>query len=177
MPKRSDAAGPPEPGVSWRGYVGASVLLLVVLVARVQLVPLLGTQSPLLAFVLPVLVAAFLWGRGAAILVAIAAPVLVTPILHSSFDWQRPLGWIAHVCFFLLISGGAIFLIDQMQRTRRDLARSELRFRQLADAMPQIVYVLAPDRSVQYVNRRWREYTGADEAQGDGLTKLIPEKT
>jgi len=80
------------------------------------------------------------------------------------------------VCFFLLISGGAIFLIDQMQRTRRDLARSELRFRQLADAMPQIVYVLAPDRSVQYVNRRWREYTGADEAQGDGLTKLIPEE-
>ena len=42
--------------------------------------------------------------------------------------------------------------------TERAIAES--RFRQLADAMPQIVFTADPDGSVDYFNRRWYEYTG-----------------
>src|SRR5205823_9653883 len=37
---------------------------------------------------------------------------------------------------------------------------SERRFRELADAMPQIVWSARPDGTVDYFNRKWFEYTG-----------------
>jgi PAS domain S-box-containing protein len=40
---------------------------------------------------------------------------------------------------------------------------SEERYRQLADAMPQIVWTAAPDGAATYFNRRWFEYTGMSE--------------
>ncbi len=50
--------------------------------------------------------------------------------------------------------------IDEQVRTAQALAASETRFRQLADAMPQIVFAARPDGHVDYFNRRWYEYTG-----------------
>ena len=47
------------------------------------------------------------------------------------------------------------------------LREGEERFRHLADAVPQLVWVTRPDRSVEYVNRRWLEYTG--QAEGECL--------
>ncbi|HYE58441.1 MAG TPA: PAS domain-containing protein, partial [Rhodothermales bacterium] len=47
------------------------------------------------------------------------------------------------------------------------LRKSEERFRALADAVPQIVYVIGNQGKVEYLNARWYEYTGADE--GDGM--------
>ncbi|WP_141734544.1 PAS domain-containing hybrid sensor histidine kinase/response regulator [Oligoflexus tunisiensis] len=46
---------------------------------------------------------------------------------------------------------------------RQALEMSEARFKQLADSMPQIVYVSNPDGSVTFLNERWREYTGTYE--------------
>ncbi len=40
------------------------------------------------------------------------------------------------------------------------LRQSDQRFRQLADAMPQIVWTARPDGSIDYLNRRWSEFTG-----------------
>jgi PAS domain S-box-containing protein len=40
------------------------------------------------------------------------------------------------------------------------LRRSEARFRQLADAMPQLVWTATPDGQVDYYNRRWQEFDG-----------------
>jgi PAS domain S-box-containing protein len=40
----------------------------------------------------------------------------------------------------------------------------EERYRQLADAMPQIVWTADPDGATTYFNRRWFEYTGMDVA-------------
>ncbi len=40
------------------------------------------------------------------------------------------------------------------------LTRSEAQFRQLADAMPQIVWAAQPDGSLDYYNQRWYEYIG-----------------
>lgn len=51
---------------------------------------------------------------------------------------------------------------ESMERAgaQSDLARSEARLRELADAMPQIVFTATPDGDVDYFNRRWYEYTG-----------------
>ena len=47
------------------------------------------------------------------------------------------------------------------ERELEELARvGEARYRQLADAMPQIVWATDPDGAATYFNRRWFEYTG-----------------
>ncbi|HEU4603496.1 MAG TPA: PAS domain S-box protein, partial [Steroidobacteraceae bacterium] len=65
--------------------------------------------------------------------------------------------------------------IYEHQRALREVARSEQRFQQLADAMPQIVYVLDVKRNVLFLNRRWREYTGYDSADPETSKNVIPE--
>lgn len=49
----------------------------------------------------------------------------------------------------------------ERSRDARALTESEARFRQLADAMPQIVWTARPDGHIDYYNERWYEYTGA----------------
>ncbi len=60
---------------------------------------------------------------------------------------------------------------------RRDieerLQESEARFRTLADALPQIVYVSDSDGRVTFINQRWRDYTGQMEAQQADLVPLV----
>ncbi len=47
----------------------------------------------------------------------------------------------------------------------RAIARSSEDFVALAEAMPHLVWVAAPDGRIVYVNARWIEYTGKDVAQ------------
>ena len=59
-------------------------------------------------------------------------------------------------------------------RVERTLRESEARFRQLADAMPQIVFTAKPDGEVDYFNRQWYEYTGLPEGSaGFDAWKLV----
>lgn len=57
---------------------------------------------------------------------------------------------------------------DEASRQQRDvdaqaLAESELRFRTLADSMPQMVWSTRPDGFHDYFNARWYEYIGLPE--------------
>jgi PAS domain S-box-containing protein len=56
--------------------------------------------------------------------------------------------------------------ITERKRAERALHESETRFRQLADAMPQIVWAARPDGYIDYYNQRWYEYTGFAEGYG-----------
>ena len=67
--------------------------------------------------------------------------------------------------------------IDNTHRAKAhvDLQASEERYRSLADAMPQIVWVSRPDGFVEFYNRQWYEYTGLshDETKGEGWNQVI----
>jgi PAS domain S-box-containing protein len=55
---------------------------------------------------------------------------------------------------------------------------SEARYRQLADAMPQIVWTSGPDGGATYFNQRWFEYTGmtpADTGPNAWLAAVHPD--
>jgi PAS domain S-box-containing protein len=77
---------------------------------------------------------------------------------------------------FALITGGvwllavaiAAALGRQLQRQLERGRRLERRFRELAQAMPQIVFITDPSGVVEFVNERWSEATGRppDEAIG-----------
>jgi len=46
------------------------------------------------------------------------------------------------------------------KRACEALCESEARFRHLANAMPQFVWIIARDGTLEYINRRWTQYTG-----------------
>jgi PAS domain S-box-containing protein len=50
--------------------------------------------------------------------------------------------------------------ITQRKLTEQSLRDGERQFRELADAMPQIVWGARPDGQFDYYNRRWYEFTG-----------------
>ena len=60
--------------------------------------------------------------------------------------------------------------ITERKRAEEALRESESRFRQLADTMPQIVWVTRPDGYHEYYNRRWYDYIGCtpEECHGHG---------
>ena len=67
---------------------------------------------------------------------------------------------------------------DQLAATEAAAAlirESESQFRQMADGMPQLVWVTRPDGAHEYHNRRWYEYTGLDDlaAKGDGWGQVL----
>ena len=72
------------------------------------------------------------------------------------------------------------FLIDVTERRQAEEAvrASEARFRQLADAMPPIVWSARPDGTIDYLNERWYEFTGHTREAADGFnseTVLHPD--
>jgi two-component system, chemotaxis family, CheB/CheR fusion protein len=99
---------------------GAAVIVVAIIAGiRALLAPLLGIQAPLLPFVLGIFAAAYLGGRGPALLACVLTPIVAT---FSFTDWPQdapPVQWVAHVVFFLLIGGLASFLMHELQKRAR----------------------------------------------------------
>ena len=58
--------------------------------------------------------------------------------------------------------------VDDRKRERDALQEQASRFRSLAEAIPQIVWVARPDGHHEYFNGRWYQFTGMDPAQSTG---------
>lgn len=75
------------------------------------------------------------------------------------------------------VDGAIIVNLDITERKKAEdaLVRSEREFRQLAESMPQIVWVCQPDGKNVYFNHNWVEYTGLtlDESYGAGWIKRL----
>ncbi len=56
--------------------------------------------------------------------------------------------------------------ITQRKLTEQSLRDGQRRLRELADAMPQIVWGSRPDGYFDYYNRRWYDFTGRPEGRG-----------
>lgn len=63
---------------------------------------------------------------------------------------------------------GVVVDITDERRVAEQLAESEMRFRTLADTMPQMVWSTLPDGYHDYFNARWYEFTGMPQGSTDG---------
>jgi hypothetical protein len=75
-------------------YGAALVIVLATTGIRAVLAPLLGEQAPLLPFVLSVFAAAYLGGRGPALLASLLTPLLATWFFTSWPEDDSPLQWV-----------------------------------------------------------------------------------
>lgn len=63
---------------------------------------------------------------------------------------------------------GVVVDVTRERHIAEQLVESELRFRTLADTMPQMVWSTLPDGHHDYYNARWYEFTGVPEGSTDG---------
>jgi signal transduction histidine kinase/CheY-like chemotaxis protein len=147
-------------------YGAAIAIILSIAGVRALLAPLLGTQAPLLPFVLGIYAAAYVGGRGPAVLASLLTPLLATLWFTSWPQDAPPTQWIAHVGFFVLIALLSSQLMHELQkrsRTEREalaiaashaLALGEADRRKdefLAMLAHELRNPLAPIRNVGYV--------------------------
>jgi signal transduction histidine kinase/ActR/RegA family two-component response regulator len=147
-------------------YGAAVLVVLAIAGGRALLAPLLGTQAPLLPFVLGVFAAAYLGGRGPALLAGFLTPLLATFWFTSWPNDAPPTQWIAHVVFFLLIAVISALAMHELQkrsvaeRTALAIAADHARALREADRRKdeflamlahELRNPLAPIRNVAYV--------------------------
>jgi PAS domain S-box-containing protein len=74
-----------------------------------------------------------------------------------------------------IMSRSVVYDITERKRAEEAIRLSESRLRQLADAMPQIVYTCRTDGMADYANQRWYEYSGAslDRSTGESWTDTL----
>ncbi|HEY3448125.1 MAG TPA: PAS domain-containing protein [Myxococcales bacterium] len=67
--------------------------------------------------------------------------------------------------------------VHERKTAEEALRASEEQFRQLAEAVPQLVWITCPDGHVLYLNHRWREYLGAppEDSGDDWIQQLHPD--
>jgi diguanylate cyclase (GGDEF)-like protein/PAS domain S-box-containing protein len=105
--------------------------------------------------------------------VATSKAATLAPVRERARNY-RIFAALACVCAILFM-GSALFGISRQRRAAATLADTEVRFRGLAESMPQLVWICRPDGWSIYFNRRWVEYTGLslDESYGYGWAKPI----
>ena len=94
-------------------------------------------------------------------------------VAAMSLQQREPRDWTAAEIELLAHVASRCYESIERSRVQRTLRESERRFRQLADAMPQIVFVADADGNIEYFNRQWHEYTGLPEA---GVSRAAWEK-
>ena len=63
---------------------------------------------------------------------------------------------------------GVLLDITQRKQIEKALQESEAKFRQLANSIPQLAWMAAPDGSIFWYNEQWYEYTGTTPEQMQG---------
>jgi len=182
--------GPLIPAELWLLRYAAAVAVVAATVAlRASLTPLLGTQAPLLPFVLAVFVSAYLGGRGPGLVSCVLTPLAAT-FWFTTWPHDAPPGqWAAHVVFFLLIGGLATFLMHELQRSalnqrlalqaaavnEEQARKSASQLRLIADSMPVLISYVAPDGVYRFSNKLYENWFGvpAGEMEGRHLRDVL----
>ena len=105
--------------------------------------------------------------------VAVLAPVIINGLMLLAREaglFDERYGTAVRVsliiAIFVACIGRGAHVLNRIDLDRRraeaERIETEERFRFLAEAMPQIVWISRPDGEVKYLNRRWFDYTGQD---------------
>jgi len=92
--------------------------------------------------------------------------VVGSPLRQVLADWRR-FAWLAGGFWLVAVLGAGVLGL-QLRRQFGQLRHLERRFRELAQAMPQIVFIMDARGVVEFVNQRWSEATGLPPEQALG---------
>ena len=72
---------------------------------------------------------------------------------------------------------GVAFVLDLTERKRAEEAvrRSEEELREVIETIPAMVWTALPDGNVEFINRRWQEFTGSHSGRKLGMELEKPQ--
>src|SRR5262245_61279691 len=146
-----------------RNYGLALLSVLVAFLLKLAIEPLVQVDVPfflfLAGFLFTAWLAGFFPGFVASFFAASFFGLALDPSVHALPAPQRWVRALTFACEGALISLLVVLIQRLGARAQRrvddDLKASESRFRQLADAMPHVVWTAGPDGRIDYYNRRW----------------------
>lgn len=143
---------------------GIAVLAIAAAVGNLVVVPI---APPMAVFVLAVILSTWFGGtRGGVLAAVIALPAVAYFLMpHPSLDYSVAL--VVRGIYFVVITAFIIWVIGSErragQRLREDIAERkalETQLRLAIDTIPIMAWTLLPEGKVEFLNRRWLEYTG-----------------
>jgi len=170
-------------------YAAAVAVILITVTLRASLAPMLGTQAPLLPFLLTVFFSAYLGGAGPGLLASLLTPIAATIWFTTWPNDAAPLQWSAHVVFFLLIAGLATALMRELQRSSevqvsalraadrsaRSAEDSANQLRLIADSVPVLISYIGKDGFYRFANRQYESWFGKsrEEIVGKHMSEML----
>lgn len=173
-------------------YAAATVFVLVFTGIRYALIPIIGTQAPLLPLLLAVLGAVWLGGRGPALLATILAPILATLMFTTWPNGTHTLEWGGHVTLFIMAGTLVSFAWHRHQRlhveqrdallaaqsAERRALDSEAQLRLITDSVPALISYVDRDGYYRFTNAAYSSWFDADQANlvGRNVREIVDDE-
>ena len=165
-----DASRPPY---RWLG--GYPVAVLAVAAASLSVMALSST-APVATLMLAVIVSTWFGGTRPALLAMAASLPALFYALPPQGSFAIDNDQIVRIPYFLGIGGFIVWLVASERKTSAALRRAhdalQLKNEELSlviDTIPTMAWILTPDGKIEFLNRRWLEYSGMSHA--DALEK------
>jgi len=196
------------PGLARRSPLLAYGVTALSLAGAFANVWVLHTTGPVASFMLAVILSAWIGGTLPGTIAVGVSAMALTGYFLPGFLSSADGGEFPRIAYFLLISSFIVWVIDSERRSAQSLRRmgdelarrnealrieniegkaledllrrSESELRQVIDTIPTMAWSLLPDGRLEFLNRRWLDYTGMSledavtgSNENDGFAKAI----
>lgn len=169
---------------TWLRYTVAPLAVVLAWAIRTLLDPALGDIQPFATFYIAVTLVAAWAGWQPAVLTTIAgyfvAHWFFLPPRHV-LAVENLADVVQHLTYFF-VTGTIVVLISRLRLSQRRATESaqtarqnEQRFRAMAETVPDIVFTWGPDGAIDFLSRRFYQYTGLDSPISSCDDLLHPE--
>lgn len=168
---------------AWLRYGSAVALVLTLGLVRFALLPLLGTQSPLVVFVPAIYAAAYLGGGGPALLASGCNALLDTGLFTHWPTGSHAGEWGAHLALFLGIGALVSLIMHHLQRSyaaEHDallaVRKAETQLRLITDHLPALIAYIDRAEVYQFTNAAYTQwFDDAASIVGRPLRQVLGE--
>jgi PAS domain S-box-containing protein len=136
------------------------------------------TVAPVATMVFAVIVGAWLGGPRAGLLsMALSVPALAYYLPPAG--WQVEIAQLPRLLYFIAICSFIVWIISAERRTSASLRNARDQLQRVIDSIPTMAWIVRPDGSLEFINRRWLDYAGItrDEALTQPTGTMHPDDT
>ena len=189
----------------FRGVISAYAVPAVAILLAIATVYVVDTPAPFSSFILAIIVATWLNGRMAGWVTLALSSAILAHYFRGEFTAAGWADLVPRFAHFLAISAFIVWLVgaerraidslckarDDLQRHNESLRRENLegkalegflrqsgdQLRLIIDTIPAMAWIAMPDGRLEFLNRRWLDYSGMslEEGLADAVRAVHPE--